>query len=64
MKIQKKNTFFFFGGGGGGGEGEGLGGQGGCDRRIEVFWENSHTKNRGGGGGGGGGGGFRESGWM
>ena len=25
------------GGGGGGGEGSGLGGQGGCDRRIENF---------------------------
>ena len=28
-------TFFFFEGGGGGGVG--LGGQGGCERRIEVF---------------------------
>ena len=38
MKIQKKN--FFFGGGGVGGSvgGVGLGrGQGGCERRIEVF---------------------------
>ena len=33
-------TFFFFEGGGvrsGGGGGVGLGGQGGCERRIEVF---------------------------
>ena len=36
MKIQK--TRFFFGGGGwGSGGGIGLGGQGGCERRIEVF---------------------------
>ena len=37
MKIQKKIFFFFFfffGGGSGGGFG--LGGQGGCERRIEV----------------------------
>ena len=35
-------------------------GQGGCDRRIDVFWENSHKKKIWGGGGvglvGGGGG--------
>ena len=38
MKIQKKNIFFFWGGGGGGGGGRGrVGGQGGCERRIEVF---------------------------
>ena len=39
MKIQKQN-FFFWGGAGGrvaGGWGVGLGGQGGCERRIEVF---------------------------
>ena len=35
MKIQKNN--FFFGGGGLVGGGVGLGGQSGCDRRIEVF---------------------------
>ena len=33
MKIQKKN----WGGGFRGGGGVGLGGQGGCERRIEVF---------------------------
>ena len=32
MKIQKKKL-----GGGGGVRGVGLGGQGGCERRIEVF---------------------------
>ena len=32
MKIQKKNIFFW-----GGGVGVGLGGQSGCERRIEVF---------------------------
>ena len=42
MKIQKKNIFFGGGGrgerwGGGWGEGSGLGGQGGCERRTEVF---------------------------
>ena len=42
MKIQNK-FFFFGGGGGGGGLGEGSvlggrgGGQGGCERKIEVF---------------------------
>ena len=39
MKIQKKKIFFFGGGGsvgGGGGGGRGRG-QGGCERRIEVF---------------------------
>ena len=39
------------GGGGGGGSGSGWGGQGGCDRRIEVFGK-IHTKKIGGGGGG------------
>ena len=50
MKIPQKKTF---GGGGGvrGGEsGVGLGGQGGCDRRIEVFGKIHTTKNRRGGG--------------
>ena len=32
--------FFLFEGGGGGGVGVRLGGQGGCERRIEVFCEN------------------------
>ena len=40
-KFTKKKKFFFWGGGGvmGGGWGVGLGGggQGGCERRIEVF---------------------------
>ena len=43
MKIQKKN-----GGGGGGSVGRGEGGQGGCERRIEVLGK-IHQKNRGGG---------------
>ena len=39
MKIQKKDFFGGGGGGGGvdGGVGVGLGGQSGCERRIEVF---------------------------
>ena len=42
MKIQKKKFFFcfffvFFLGGGGSGGGVGLGGEDGCERRIEVF---------------------------
>ena len=37
VKIQKKNFFFLGGGGLGGGVGVGLGGQSGCERRIEVF---------------------------
>ena len=53
-------TFFFWGGGGGGG-GVGLGGQGGCERRIEVFVK-IQKKNFWGGGGGGSGGGSG-SGW-
>ena len=57
MKIQKKKF--------GVGEGSGLGGQGGCDQRIEKFLGKfTKKKFRGGGvglvGGGGGGG----SGWM
>ena len=48
MKIQKKNFFFFFLGGGG----VGLGGQSGCELRIEVFVK--IQKNLGGGGVGGG----------
>ena len=60
VKIQK---LFFFGGGGGrvqiGGGGGGRvvrgGGQVGCERRIEVFCENSKKSFFGGGVGGGGG---------
>ena len=58
MKIPKKKNL----GGGGRGEGSGLGGQGGCDRRIEKFLGKFTKKNSGWGrsvwGGGGG------SGWM
>ena len=52
MKIQKKNSLFW-GVGRGGREGEGLGrgGQGGCDRRIEVFGKIHKRKIQGGGGG-------------
>ena len=39
------------------GEGEGLGGQDGCERRIEVFVKIQKKKNSVGGGGGGVGGG-------
>ena len=62
MKIQKKKNF---GGGGRGGGGRGVsgrgrvwGGQGGCERRIEVFVK-IQKKNffLGGGSGGGGSGG-------
>ena len=55
MKNQKK----IFGGGGGGVR-VGLGGQSGCERRIEVFVKIQKKKNFfffGAGGGGGGGGG-------
>ena len=57
MKI-KKNIFFWDGGGrggGGGGGGVGLGGQGGCERRIEVFVKIQKKKIGGGGCRGGGG---------
>ena len=50
MKIPKKN----FGGGRWGGRGRG---QGGCERRIEVFVKIQKKKKFGGGGGVGGGGG-------
>ena len=43
----------------GGGGGVGFGGQGGCERRIEVFMKIQNNFFFGGGGGGGGGG----SGW-
>ena len=64
MKIQKKKI-----GGvgrcGGGGVGVGLGGQSGCERRIEVFVK-IQKKNWGGVGGGRsvGGGSGEGSGWM
>ena len=50
MKIQKKKL-----GWGREGEGSGLGGQGGCERRIEVFVKIQKKKFLRGGGGGGGG---------
>ena len=52
MKIQKKKM-----GWGREGEGSGLGGQGGCERRIEVFVKIQKKKKFWGGGGGVGGGG-------
>ena len=55
LRKSKKNFFFFLGGGGGGGVG--LGGQGGCERRMEVFVK--IQKNNFGGGGVG-----KGSGWM
>ena len=62
MKIQKKKIILGSGDGGGGSVG-GVGGrgQGGCERRIEVFVK-IQKKNWGGGGsvGGGGGGGLGE----
>ena len=45
MKIQKKKM-----GWGREGVGSGLGGQGGCERRIEVFVKIQKKKNSGGGG--------------
>ena len=48
MKIKKK--IGRWGGGGGIGSGNGLGVLGGCERRIEVFCENSKNKFRGGSG--------------
>ena len=65
MKIQKKKIFFWGGGSGGGGGrwgvGVGLGGQSGCERRIEVFVKIQKKKFFFGGGsvGGGGEGGVR-----
>ena len=57
MKIKKKNFFGggSGGGGGGGGVGVGLGGQSGCEQRIEVFVKIQKKKFWGGGSGGGGG---------
>ena len=66
VKLQKKK--FFLGGGGGEGDAPGWQGQGGCDRRSEVFVK-IQNKNWGGGGwggvraGGGGGGGEPIRGW-
>ena len=54
MQIQKKKIFWGgVGGVPGGGGGSGLGSQDGCERRIEVFSENSKKKILGGGGPGG-----------
>ena len=52
MKIKK--NIFFGGGGGSGRGGVGLGGQGGCERRIEVFVKIPPNFFFWGGGGGGG----------
>ena len=52
MKIQKKNLGGGGVGGGGGWWGVGVGGQSGCDQRIEVFVK--IQKKIGGGRGGGG----------
>ena len=49
--------------GGGGGVGVGLGGQSGCERRIEIFLK-IQKKNWGGVGGGGRWGEGEGSGWM
>ena len=69
-KFTNKNIFFFGGGVGSGGVGLVGWGQGGCERRIEVFVKvQKKKKNEGGGVGSGGGGagvGLRwgGSGWM
>ena len=47
MKIKKKKKKVFFLGGGG----VGLGGQGECDRRIEVLGKIHQKKKKWGGGG-------------
>ena len=57
MKIQKKKIFFWGGGSGGQWEGSGWGGQGGCERRIEVFVKIQKKKIGGGEGVRSGGGG-------
>ena len=56
-KFTKKTTFFFGGVGGVGSGGVGLvgWGQGGCERRIEVFVKIQKKKKIGGGGVGSGG---------
>ena len=55
LKKLKKKQYFFLGGGGGGGQGGGGGfglggGQGGCERRIEVFVKIQKKNWEGGGG--------------
>ena len=57
-KIQKKNM------GGSGGRGVGLGGQGGCERKIEVFVKIQKIILFFFFGGGGGGGRGKGSGWW
>ena len=57
MKIQKKKKLGGGRGGPVGGVGVGLGGQSGCERRIEVFVKIQKKNFLGGGGGGGVGGG-------
>ena len=67
MKIKKKIfLFFFFGGGGGRVRGVGLGGQGRCEQRSEVFVKKKNVGGLGWGGRGrvGGGGVGGGSGWM
>ena len=66
MKIQKKKIWGGDGGGrwGGGGVGVALGGQSGCERRIEGFVKIPKKKKIWGGGVGGGGGSGEGSGWM
>ena len=65
MNGELKFFCFFWGGGrgSGGGGGVGLGGQDGCERRIEVFVK-IQKKIGGGGSGGGVGLGGGGSGWM
>ena len=55
VKIKKKNNWLGR---------VGVGGQGGCERRIEVFVKIQKKKLGVGEGGGGGGVGFGGSGWM
>ena len=56
VRVDVKGELKFLGWGGGGWWGVGLGGQSGCERRIEVFVKiPKKKKNLGGGGGRGGG---------
>ena len=57
LKFLRKFKIFFLGGGGGRGR---VGGQVGCERRIEVFAKIQKKKFGGEGGSGGGGGGRLE----